>query len=109
MHGHCNDHRNEDNRIVKHVELNTRDEKLHKARRDWGPKDILVQEVLGLQKKMLEVVPELDRQRYFPPFQRAPDKTFSQKPQTHQHEQGIEIVQTFACDQPRIIMAQDAS
>src|SRR5690606_31605587 len=74
------DHRDEDQRVVDEVELHARDEELRDADRDGRVEEVLPDQCLALQKRVLDVVPELDAEGDHPPGAGTAHETRAEHP-----------------------------
>src|SRR5882762_7786517 len=71
---HADDHRHEDDRVVREVQLEPRNEKLNDGGRDRRAEQRVTSDNLPLQQRMLDVMPELDHERREPPGPRPTHK-----------------------------------
>src|SRR5437667_3529915 len=103
---HGNHHGNEDHAVVEHMKLYSWEDQLQNAGWHWRMEKVMVNDRLVLQQRMLDVMPELDIERYAPPLMGSSSESLTQYPDTDEHDQRVAIVQDFHLDRPGINHAE---
>src|SRR5215470_15016097 len=86
-------HRHEDDRIVEQVQLYAREEHLGDAGGHGPAEQVMVGLCLNKQQQVLEVMPELDAQRYVPPGPGPAMEAVPEHPEPDQHDNREAVVQ----------------
>src|ERR1700722_4915357 len=105
---HGDDHGNEHNAVIEKMKFHARKEELQHAERDRLAHQIVVERGLSEQKKMFDVMPELDDESNCPPCAAATGKAFAKHPEADKHDQRIAVVQCLGLDEPRIPEPENA-
>src|ERR1700722_10100987 len=105
---HRNHHGNEDDRIVKKMQFDARENHLENAEWNRFAPKIVMSRGLPDQQKMLNVMPELNPESDHPPGMGNSSKSFAQEPKAGQHDQRITVMKGFRLDEPGIPQAKQA-
>src|SRR5258707_13067559 len=92
---HANYHGYENHTVVEKMEFHARENQLQNAGWHWRMEEVVMDGCLSNQQPMLNVVPELNIQRYRPPLVRGSGESFAQHPNTDQHDQSVAVMQSF--------------
>jgi archaeosine synthase beta-subunit len=106
---HSDHHRDEHDRIVEEMKLDTRQPQLQHARGHWTAEQVVARGRLNDQQQVLDVMPELDAERHRPPppiFHAGKPRT--EDPQPNQHHQRVGVVQHFGLHQPWVEQPEHA-
>ncbi len=104
---HGDHHRDEHQRVVDQVELDAGDPELRDARRHRPVEQVVPDDDLPLQQRVLDVVPELNDQGHVPPGPRGAGEPGPQQPDAEQHHHGVGVVEHLGLDQPGVPEPQD--
>src|SRR5438477_12489088 len=103
---HRHHHRNEYDRVVEQMQLDSWNPDLADTRRDFAAEPEVMRLRLIEQNEMLEVVPELNPESDHPPRMRPPGKSFPQNPETNHHYQRKAVMEHFRFHEPWIVHAE---
>ncbi len=93
--------RQQDDRVVEHVQLHPGEDELHDARGGGGSEQVLPQDGLTEQEGVLEVVPDLDDEGGRPPIPRPPAKGWPEEGQPDQDRRVVREVEPLGRDENR--------
>src|SRR5579871_1231902 len=89
---HSHHHRDEDDRVIEKVKLDTGDPKLRETGGNRGMKPIMTGDRLVLQNTVLDVMPELNPEGDHPPRIGNTREALAEYPDANEHDQGIAVM-----------------